>query len=996
MATPSTNDVSEIELVLKTTALFSSLDKEQSRQLAQKAQIFIYDAGHVVMQQGAKTMPAFYIVLHGQALLHREGEAKVVLFSGNRFGQELLQEAPTVVAPFTVQAKSKIRCATLTYLDMTQVFDVEHVDKGVSVAKHLRRKAKTNMGVRQGGPEVTPSTKAGAAADQDTTAPKAMRKTGKISTKNPTIMQTVNAKGEAGEPTASQSSDDPSREESPLAKNPKKRTDNVAVVSTTASDEKETIAGQIEQSQVAENGSKMPQTSLPEGEVEKEDTAKEKSPRAVGTLKTAMLPPVSPHLVNKPKAVPISPRAFINSNTPLSSPKRSLPPMSLPRSPLAINKPRPPPMSSHVESSEASMEAELFVEETMRLRSPVGRKVGKLGQDSFSFLNGSQNLAPRQNQVGKIAIQTEDDSAQSPNDGANVFDLVELDDPKTRFEQSLSKFENSLRSTNSAGLTGQADPPVTMQLQPGLHTANSNRSLRIDESRNQSKPLSPNSKRRGLIKKDSLRSLASADAKEFRRRLRKTAKELGGKESLHHDVIEEDKDKEIIQREVTVEDLDTNHASGLSLNESASSFSDSVASNESKTRFEESLHKFQRAESEQKLHASSSELLSAEAVTAESNENAETDEPIEASLEPSTIEIKPSKREKSGKKDHESSSHDVKKDKKKKKKKKAKGKKSKEMSKDRKECFLDRPAEQSVTETELSPLGYNEEKAKVKRSARKGLRYPSNDTDQSWTSYKGRFKTTRSKFEATVRPRPPLDVAQKRIDLPLDYKAPFFQKTKEDERQISRALSSCFALKSLPKRNLKALIAAFEPQKAKAGAEIIGKGKKEDCFYVVKDGEVEVSINGENVRNVKANETFGQSNLFDVSSEHKDVTATAVSQTSLFKVNHTTYRSILQVESKAIHERKRELINQLPLLKRTPKECISKMVDVMKPIAFEDGETIPTDIGGNKRLYVVDEGRIRHRDENGQDQVAKSGDIVGETYFVGDSDTPNTFRPMAM
>jgi len=99
----------------------------------------------------------------------------------------------------------------------------------------------------------------------------------------------------------------------------------------------------------------------------------------------------------------------------------------------------------------------------------------------------------------------------------------------------------------------------------------------------------------------------------------------------------------------------------------------------------------------------------------------------------------------------------------------------------------------------------------------------------------------------------------------------------------------------------------------------------------------------------------------------------------------------LQIETKALDRRKRELLDRLPYLRTTSQEDKRKIANVMKHITFDKGKTIPTEGNDGKILYVVDEGTVRCRqkpDEPGR--TMRAGQAFGETAFMkpGTGDEP--------
>ena len=172
-----------------------------------------------------------------------------------------------------------------------------------------------------------------------------------------------------------------------------------------------------------------------------------------------------------------------------------------------------------------------------------------------------------------------------------------------------------------------------------------------------------------------------------------------------------------------------------------------------------------------------------------------------------------------------------------------------------------------------------------------------------------------------------------------------------------------------------------------AGTEIVSsKNSNDENLYVVADGEVSVTVDNEHVALVKSGEIFGEENLFHTPTGKGEMSIVARAKTNLFKVNQTAYRSILQVETKALDRRKRDLLGALSCLRTTSQEDKRKMATVMKHATFKKGKPMPTDGDGGKRFYIVDEGIVRCHNKssppNDPGRAVPAGQAFGETAFV--------------
>jgi hypothetical protein len=96
------------------------------------------------------------------------------------------------------------------------------------------------------------------------------------------------------------------------------------------------------------------------------------------------------------------------------------------------------------------------------------------------------------------------------------------------------------------------------------------------------------------------------------------------------------------------------------------------------------------------------------------------------------------------------------------------------------------------------------------------------------------------------------------LDFGENYSTPVFQKAKEDDELIKKALKTNFVFENLSKKEIHPLILAFEPTSVESGKEIITQGDKGNYFYILKKGSVTFKVDGKEVGVAPAGSCFGE------------------------------------------------------------------------------------------------------------------------------------------
>ena len=223
------------------------------------------------------------------------------------------------------------------------------------------------------------------------------------------------------------------------------------------------------------------------------------------------------------------------------------------------------------------------------------------------------------------------------------------------------------------------------------------------------------------------------------------------------------------------------------------------------------------------------------------------------------------------------------------------------------------------------------------------------------------------------------------LEINDDYKPPFHEKTKGESTFIAEALQKNFVFENLDKHDLKPLVGAFEKVQVPKDDIIIKQGDEGDWFYIILKGSVSFIVDNKAVGKAKSGNSFGELALLYTCP--RAATVQALEPTVLFRVDQTTFRYILQSQTRKGVSDKVDLLLKIPFLRDLPDEDIAQLTNVMTPHKFSQGEYLMRKGDAADNFYIVQEGtlvatNIGLGEAKYEDVAINPGDYVGERALV--------------
>mmetsp|Transcript_4496 Transcript_4496/g.6639 ORF Transcript_4496/g.6639 Transcript_4496/m.6639 type:complete len:822 (-) Transcript_4496:243-2708(-) len=223
------------------------------------------------------------------------------------------------------------------------------------------------------------------------------------------------------------------------------------------------------------------------------------------------------------------------------------------------------------------------------------------------------------------------------------------------------------------------------------------------------------------------------------------------------------------------------------------------------------------------------------------------------------------------------------------------------------------------------------------------------------------------------------------IDMTKDFVPPSYPKSDAAIQFIDASLADNFIFSSLNVAERRSLIDAMSLEAVSEGHAIINQGENGDYFYVVEEGQVSFSVDGNNVGSCTKGASFGELALLYNSPR----AATCIAQTDcrLWKVDQVTFRTMLASntanEQKDIHL----TIRKVPFLSEIDEANLTRVSDALTTVNFPEGERIINKGDVGEVFYIIREGTctvhdIGAGDSQYVDQVLGVGDWFGERALL--------------
>jgi cAMP-dependent protein kinase regulator len=230
-------------------------------------------------------------------------------------------------------------------------------------------------------------------------------------------------------------------------------------------------------------------------------------------------------------------------------------------------------------------------------------------------------------------------------------------------------------------------------------------------------------------------------------------------------------------------------------------------------------------------------------------------------------------------------------------------------------------------------------------------------------------------------------IYSKPVDPTCDIQFKVFPKTPEQIAFLEKKLPTYFIFEDLEPREMRTLIDAMEQHKVPKGSTVGKQDGDEECFYVVETGRIDLYCERghHSVGKVDEGASFGEMALLYGSKRPK--TQNAEEDCVLWRIDQTTFRSILARHAHVYDQDIRERLKKIDLFQNLDEQTLHKFASAMTQVTFEkDDQIVEKGLVGDI-FYIIEEGSVKVHDigigdSQSVDLVLKEGDWFGERALL--------------
>lgn len=240
-------------------------------------------------------------------------------------------------------------------------------------------------------------------------------------------------------------------------------------------------------------------------------------------------------------------------------------------------------------------------------------------------------------------------------------------------------------------------------------------------------------------------------------------------------------------------------------------------------------------------------------------------------------------------------------------------------------------------------------------------------------------------LHSRVRPKRKENVFAQAIDFTEEFVTPHYPKSEASINFIDSSLADNFIFASLTPQERRSMIDAMMNENVAAGTIIIQQGDIGDYFYVVAEGHVSFTVDGNHVGACSRGASFGELALL----YNCPRAATCIAQTecSLWKVDQKTFRFMLANNTANQQKDIHQILRKVPFLTELDDRVLVKISDSLTTVTFPEGERIINKGDAGEVFYILREGNVKVHDigfgdSRYVDQVLGPGDWFGERALL--------------
>ncbi|XP_041825101.1 cGMP-dependent protein kinase 1-like isoform X2 [Melanotaenia boesemani] len=215
-----------------------------------------------------------------------------------------------------------------------------------------------------------------------------------------------------------------------------------------------------------------------------------------------------------------------------------------------------------------------------------------------------------------------------------------------------------------------------------------------------------------------------------------------------------------------------------------------------------------------------------------------------------------------------------------------------------------------------------------------------------------------------------------------------YRKSKESSERIQRALMNNEYMKHLDHGRILAITDCMYPTGLEKGCCVIQEGDVGSTVYVLEEGLVDVTKQGNKVCTIGPGKVFGE--LAILYNCTRTASITALTDIKLWAIDRQCFQTIMMRTGLIKLSQYIDFLRSVPSFQTLPEDVLSKLADALEETLYRDGEYIIRQGASGDTFFIISEGQVRVSQQvwSSVEQVVvktlSKGDWFGEQALKGE------------
>ncbi|XP_071108152.1 cGMP-dependent protein kinase 1-like isoform X1 [Haliotis cracherodii] len=220
------------------------------------------------------------------------------------------------------------------------------------------------------------------------------------------------------------------------------------------------------------------------------------------------------------------------------------------------------------------------------------------------------------------------------------------------------------------------------------------------------------------------------------------------------------------------------------------------------------------------------------------------------------------------------------------------------------------------------------------------------------------------------------------------YKSKRIAKSQTSRELIKQAILDNDFMKNLEMSQIREIVDCMYPVEYSKDSTIIKEGDMGNLVYVMEDGKVEVSKEGQKLCTMVPGKVFGE--LAILYNCTRTATVKALYNCRLWAIDRACFQSIMMKTGLLRHSEHMDFLRSVPTFKGLPEETLSKIADVLEEAHYGQGDFIIRQGARGDTFFIIARGKVKVTKKNskaGSEQIIRylqRGDFFGERALQGE------------